>query len=109
MLSYHYYNKVIDKKLIAQIDKTTVRNKVSRVKTDFEQLCSDGKITTEIKFLINSMFMIMELMLSIFLEKTTKNDNKNSSILSSQTEKDESALDTNQGSKSKGKKEKNRV
>ncbi len=77
---------------MAQVDKITVRNEVSRIKADFEQLCSNGKITTEIKFLMNSMFMIMELMLSIFLEKKTKKDNKNSSIPSSQTDKDESAL-----------------
>jgi hypothetical protein len=44
------------------------------------------------------------LILSIFLEKTTKKDNKNSSIPSSQTGKDESSLD-HQGSNGKGKKE----
>lgn len=92
---------------MAQIDKTTVRNEVSRIKADFEQLCLDGKITTEIKFLMNSMFMIMELMLSIFLEKTTKKDNKNSSIPPSQTAKDETALEVHPGSKSKGKPENN--
>jgi len=92
---------------MAQIDKSTVRNEVNRIKVDFEQLCADGKITTEIKFLMNSMFMIMELMLSIFLEKATKKDNKNSSIPSSQTDKDESALETPKGSNGKGKAEKN--
>ncbi|NOY73008.1 MAG: transposase [Gammaproteobacteria bacterium] len=91
---------------MAQIDKTTVRNEVSRIKADFEQLCARGKITSEIKFLMNSMFMIMELMLSIFLEKATKKDNKNSSIPSSQTDKDETALEPNQGSNGKGKNEK---
>ena len=88
---------------MTQIDKTTVRNEVGRIKADFEQLCLDGKITTEIKFLMNSMFMIMELMLSIFLEKATKKDNKNSSIPPSQTAKDETALEVHPGSKSKGK------
>lgn len=91
---------------MAQIDKTTVRNEVSRIKADFEQLCASGKITSEIKFLMNSMFMIMELMLSIFLEKKTKKDNQNSSIPSSQTDKDDSALAPNQGSNGKGKTEK---
>ena len=91
---------------MAQIDKTTVRNEVSRIKADFEQLCARGKITSEIKILMNSMFMIMELMLSIFLEKATKKDNKNSSIPSSQTDKDESALEPAQGSNGKGKNEK---
>ena len=89
---------------MASLDKTSVRAEVSRLKTDFEQLCADGKITAESKALMMSMFMIVELILSIFLEKTTKKDNKNSSIPSSQTGKDESSLD-HQGSNGKGKKE----
>ena len=83
----------------------SVRNEVSRIKADFEQLRASGKISPEIKFLMNIMFMMMELMLSIFLEKQTKKDNKNSSIPSSQTDKDESALEPNQGSNGKGKQE----
>jgi len=89
---------------MANLDKSTVRNEVSRLKVDFEQLCIDGKITTESKVLMNSMFMIIELILSIFLERSTKKDNKNSSKPSSQTEKDESSLG-HQGSKGKGKNE----
>ena len=90
-----------------KIDKPTVRNEISRIKADFEQLCADGKITGEIKVLMNSMLMIMELMLSIFLEKTTKKNSKNSSIPSSQTDKDESALTSTSGSNGKGKSENN--
>ena len=89
---------------MASLDKTSVRTEVSRLKTDFEQLCTDGKITSESKTLMLNMFLIVELILSIFLEKATKKDNKNSSIPSSQTGKDESALGQ-QGSNGKGKKE----
>ena len=89
---------------MASLDKTSVRTEVSRLKTDFEKLCAEGKITCESKALMISMFMIVELILSIFLEKTTKKDNKNSSIPSSQTEKDESSLG-HQGSNGKGKNE----
>jgi len=89
---------------MANLDKTTVRNEVSRLKDDFEQLCANGKITSESKVLMNSMFMIIELILSIFLERSTKKDNQNSSKPSSQTEKDESALG-HQGSNGKGKNE----
>ena len=89
---------------MASLDKTSVRTEVSRLKIDFEQLCADGKITSESKTLMMSMFLIVELILSIFLEKSTKKDNKNSSIPSSQTEKDESWLG-HQGSNGKGKKE----
>ena len=89
---------------MASIDKTSVRNEVGRLKADFELLCSEGKVTSEIKVLMNSMLMIMELMLAIFLERTTKKDSKNSSKPPSQTEKDESSL-THQGSNGKGKDE----
>jgi len=89
---------------MASLDKTSVRAEVSRLKADFEQLCAEGKISSGSKALMISMFMIVELILSIFLEKTTKKDTKNSSIPSSQTGKDESSLG-HQGSNGKGKKE----
>lgn len=89
---------------MASIDKTSVRAEVNRLKSDFEQLCADGKITNEVKVIMSSMFMILELMLSIFLERATKKNNKNSSKPSSQTEKDESSL-SKPGSNGKGKHE----
>ncbi|VAW58682.1 hypothetical protein MNBD_GAMMA08-1471, partial [hydrothermal vent metagenome] len=89
---------------MASVDKTSVRNEVSRVKADFKQLCDEGNVSGEVKMLMNSMFMIIELMLSIFLEKKTKKDNNNSSIPSSQTDKDETSL-SQSDSKGKGKKE----
>ena len=46
--------------------------------------------------------MVVELILAIFLERTTKKDTTNSSKPSSQTEKDESALG-HSGSNGKGK------
>ena len=91
---------------MASLDKTSVKTEVNRLKTDFEQLCADGKITPESKALMMGMFRIVELILYIFLEKTTQKDNKNSSIPASQTGKDESSL-SHQGSNGKGKKENN--
>jgi len=88
---------------MATLDKTTVRNEIARLKEDFEQLRADGKVTTESQAVMNSLFMIVELILAVFLERTTRKNNKNSSIPSSQTDKDESALNP-QGSQSKGKK-----
>ena len=86
------------------INKSSVRNEVSRLKAEFDSLCAEGKVTGEIKVLMSSMLMILELMLSIFLERSTKKDSNNSSKPPSQTEKDESSL-TQQGSNGKGKKE----
>ena len=54
---------------MASIDKTSVRAEVNRLKSDFEQLCADGKITNEIKAIMSSMLMILELMLSFLNER----------------------------------------
>jgi len=89
---------------MASIDKTSVRNEVARLQADFERLCANDKVSAEVKVLMGSLFMLMELILSIFLEKATKKDSKNSSKPSSQTEKDESALAL-PGSHGKGKPE----
>jgi len=91
---------------VPSINKSSVRNEVGRLKAEFESLCTEGKVTGEIKVLMSSMLMILELMLSIFLERSTKKDSNNSSKPPSQTEKDESALPYH-GSKGKGKKENN--
>ena len=89
---------------MASLAKTLVRAEASRLKADFEKLCAEGKIAPESKALMMGMFLIVEWILSIFLEKFTKKDHKNYSIASSQTEKDESSLGY-QGSNGKGKKE----
>ncbi|MBM9616716.1 hypothetical protein JWJ90_20850 [Desulfobulbus rhabdoformis] len=73
------------------VNKIRVREEVDLLKQEFEQLCSDGKVSSEIRVLVNSLLVVVELILSIFLEKTTRKGNRNSSIPSSQTEKDETA------------------
>jgi transposase len=89
---------------MASLDKSSVRNEISRLKADFEKLCAEGKITSESQTIMNSLFMLVELILAIFLERTTKKDTTNSSKPSSQTDKDESALG-HTGSNGKGKPE----
>lgn len=91
---------------MASLDKTSVRNEVSRLKADFARLRDEGKVPHETHLLMNSMLMILELMLSIFLERTTQKASRNSSLPSSQTAKDDSSL-SQPGSHGKGKAEKN--
>ncbi len=87
---------------MANLDKSSVRNEVSRLKADFERLRAEGNISSESQAIMNSLFMVVELILAIFLERTTKKDTTTSSKPSSQTEKDESALG-HSGSNGKGK------
>ncbi len=87
---------------MANLDKASVRDEVSRLKSDFDALCADGKASPEVKMLLKSLFMVVELILSIFMERQTKKNSKNSGIPPSQTEKDETSL-TQKGGKGKGK------
>jgi transposase len=87
---------------MANVDKESVRAEVIKLKEQFEKLSSAGKVNTEVSMLMSSMFMIIELILSIFLERTTRKGNRNSSIPSSQTHKDETTPGQS-GNQSKGK------
>ena len=90
---------------MSSANKQSIREEVDRIKTEFDLLVLSGKMNPEIKILFQSMLMLNNLLISIFLEKMTAKNNKNSSKPSSQTEKDESSLGAT-GSKSKGKEEK---
>jgi transposase len=57
---------------------------------------------------MQSMFMLIKLLISIFQKNTTKKTNKNSSKPSSQTEKDESST-THLGTNGRGKQESDAV
>jgi hypothetical protein len=93
---------------VSSIDKKYVREEVNKVKSDFDALCESGKISPESKVLFSSMFMIMNLILSIFMERTTRKNSKNSSIPSSQSDPDTST-DYNSKTNSKGKNDNNDV
>lgn len=88
---------------MASLDKTSVRSQVEKLKKDFEQLCADGKVTAETQAIMSSMLMIIELILAIFLERTTRKNSANSSIPPSQTGKDNSSV-SDPGSNARGNK-----
>lgn len=89
---------------MATIDKQSVREEFNRIKSEFQQLSEYKKVPLEYATLIKSLFLLFELVLSIFMEKTTKKTQVNSSKPSSQTDKDDSSL-SHPGSKGKGKEE----
>ena len=83
-----------------KVDKTSVREELECLKQDFEQLCSDGKVTQEVRLVMNSLLVVVELMLSVFLEKKTRKDSKNSSLPPSQTDKDKTSTTSSSGKRS---------
>ncbi len=87
------------------VNKKSIRDEVARLQSEMDRLSDkEGAINAEVKILMQSMFLVINLMLSIFLEKMTKKNSRNSSIPPSQTETDNSSLPKN-GSKGKGKNE----
>jgi transposase len=91
---------------MGSVNGQSVREEAERIKAEFDRIAANKKIDTESKMLFQSMLMLINLLIAIFLEKTTKKHNKNSSKPSSQTEKDESTT-INTGANGKGKKEDN--
>ena len=89
---------------MGSVNTQSVCEEAERIKNEFQRIAANKKMDAEISMLMQSMFMLINLLIAIFLEKTTKKNNKNSSKPSSQTEKDESAT-THKGINGKGKQE----
>lgn len=89
---------------MASINKNSLRDELDRLKSQFEELSSEGSLTRESKILMQSMLTLLNLICAIFLEKNTAKTSENSSKPSSQTDKDESAL-SQKGRNGKGKNE----
>ena len=61
---------------MATLNKASVREEVDRLKQEFDKLCSGGKVSSEIRAVMNSLLLVVDLILAIFLEKTTRKNNK---------------------------------
>ena len=48
---------------MSALDKALVRDEVSRLKVDFNQLNTEGKIPDQVKVLMSSMLLIMDWIL----------------------------------------------
>jgi transposase len=93
---------------MGSVNTQSVREEAERIKNEFQRIAANKKMDAEISMLMQSMFMLINLLIAIFLEKTTKKNNKNSSKPSSQTDKDESST-THAGTNGKGKQESDAV
>ena len=83
---------------MASLNKQSVREEFEKIKASFDEQLKAGKVPTETALLVNTLIMLFEIVLSVFMEKLTKKDSRNSSIPPSQTEPDDSVV-------GKGKKE----
>lgn len=82
---------------MAFIDKDSVRQQVDSIQQEFQMLCASGKVSQETKAVMQSLLMIVQLFMTIFMEKNTKKTSRNSSVPSSQISKDETSTSASTG------------
>lgn len=79
---------------MATIDKQSVRAEFDKIKVGFDEQVKAGKVSTEVAMLVNTLMLLFNLVLSIFMEKSTKKTSANSSIPPSQTTPDDTSITT---------------
>ena len=87
---------------MASVNKQSLREEFDTLKAEFERLCAEGKLAAESRALFQAMLMLFEVLMAVFMERHTAKDSRNSSLPSSQTAKDDTAI-TRPGVNGKGK------
>lgn len=86
---------------MASLNQHSLREQLDVLKAQHQQLASNGKLSQESQMLFTALLALVDIVVAVFMEKTTKKDARNSSRPSSQTDKDETATSM-AGAKSKG-------
>ena len=86
---------------MATVNKQSLREEFDTLKARFEHLCAAGEMGAESRALVQALLMLFELLMAVFMERHTPKSRTNSSIPSSQTPNDETAL-ARPGAKGKG-------
>ncbi|MEI8126038.1 MAG: IS66 family transposase, partial [Parachlamydiaceae bacterium] len=92
---------------MATVDKQSVRDEFDKIKSGFQEQVAAGKVSTEVATLFNTLMMLFNIILTIFMEKSTKKTSAHSSIPPSQTPPDDTS--TTNKSKADDDKEKPKV
>ena len=83
------------------VNKKSLREELDSLKETFNEQMASGMISKDTQVLFKALMGLMEIMLAVFMEKTTRKTKDNSSIPSSQTGEDESTP-PKPGTKGKG-------
>jgi hypothetical protein len=74
---------------MATVNKQSLREEFDALKAEFERLTANGKMAAESRALFRAMLMLFEVLMAVFMERRTPKDNRNSSLPSSQTAKED--------------------
>jgi len=84
------------------VNKKSLREEFETLKERCVRLSAEGQLSGEARALFDALLMLFELLMAVFMEKSTRKSSTNSSLPPSQTSKDETAR-TRPGAQGKGK------
>jgi transposase len=73
---------------MASVNKASLRQDFATLKARFEQHCAEGQVSAELRALFEALLMLFELLMAVFMEKTTTKTSRNSGLPPSQTGQD---------------------
>lgn len=73
---------------MASVNQASLREEFAALKGQFERLCAAGKVSEELRTLVQALLMLFELLLVVFMEKRTPKSSHNSGLPPAQTSKD---------------------
>jgi transposase len=73
---------------MASVNKASLREEFATLKARFEQHCTEGQVSAELRALFEALLMLFELLMAVFMEKTTTKTSRNSGLPPSQTGQD---------------------
>ena len=83
------------------VNTASLREEFEACQAKFHRLCQQDKVSPECEVLFDGLLMLMRLMMTVLMEKTTRKGSKNSSLPSSRTSPDETATGKS-GTRGKG-------
>ena len=76
---------------MATVNAASLRDQLEACQESFKDLCRKGKVNPECVVLFKGILLLMQLMVTVVLEKNTRKGSRNSSLPPSQTDRDGTA------------------
>ncbi len=84
------------------VNGASLRAQMDDCRARFDGIKRKGEAGAETLALIDALFLLLDILVAVFLEKTTPKTSRNSGLPPSQTDRDETARRTGKGSRGKG-------
>ena len=86
---------------MASVAKASLRAELDRLKGEFDELSAKGQLSAQGRALFQALLTLFEVLMAVFMEKSTPKNSRNASVPPSQTPKDD-ATAAQPGTQSKG-------